>query len=187
MEVRTATPKDAEALLGIYTPYVENTAVSFEYTMPTISEFRKRIENILTEYPYLAAVENGKVLGYAYASRFHEREAYSHTAEVSIYVDRSMRRKGIGKMLYSELEKILVKQNVFILYACIALSEHEDEHLNDDSIEFHKRMGYRTVGKHELCGYKFGKWYSMIWMEKVIAQREENPHRFIRFADLNEQ
>lgn len=184
MQIRTATPNDAEELLKIYAPYVENTAISFEYTVPTLNEFKERIKNILSEYPYLVAIDNGKIIGYAYASHFKEREAYSHTVEVSIYIDRAEHGKGIGKSLYTELEKILASQNVFIIYACIAIPDGHDEHLSDGSVKFHTKMGYHTVGRHNLCGYKFGKWYSMIWMEKVIMPRKDKPQPFRRFSEL---
>ena len=186
MKIRIATKDDAADLLGIYEHYVKNTAVSFEYDVPGVSEFENRIENTLKEYPYLVAEnEKGEIVGYAYASAFHSRVAYKHWAEVSIYLEKSQKRKGIGSRLYKELEELLVRQNVYTLCACIAVTERaEDEHLNDDSVRFHGRMGYRTVAGHELCGYKFGKWYSIVWMEKSIAPRPDIPEEFVRFGDL---
>ena len=100
MEIRIADTKDAEAIREIYAPYVLNTAVSFEYEVPSVEEFRKRIANTLAEYPYLAAEEDGVILGYAYAGVFHARPAYKHCVELSIYVRQDCRGRGVGKGLY---------------------------------------------------------------------------------------
>ena len=110
--LRTVTPDDAEALLRIYAPYVEETAISFEYAVPTAAEFRRRIENIRQKYPYLAAEdEAGRLLGYAYTHDFIAREAYDHCAETTIYIGRDLRRSGLGKALYGALEDISRAQN----------------------------------------------------------------------------
>lgn len=184
MEIRNALPEDAERLLEIYAPYVRDTAVSFEYVIPTDTEFRERIRRTVIDYPYLVALENGKITAYAYAGPFHQREAYRHSAEVSIYVDQKAKRKGVGKALYTELERILLRQNVFSVHACIAIPDGYDEHLTDDSRKFHSAMGYQTAGKHVHCGYKFGKWYSVIWMDKLLRERADRPEPFIPFSEL---
>lgn len=179
MLIRSAVPADAGEILKIYAPYVEKTAISFEYEVPTHEEFQSRVEGILANYPYLVAVEDGEIVGYSYASRFKPRKAYDHVAEVSIYIAEDHKGKGIGRALYEELEQQLVAKNVFVAYACITETERaNDEYLTDDSINFHTKMGYRLVGRHELCGYKFGRWYSMIWMEKVLAPRPAHPEEF---------
>ncbi|MBQ4051345.1 MAG: N-acetyltransferase [Oscillospiraceae bacterium] len=186
MEIRFAVKEDAAAIREIYAPYVTDTAVTFEYDVPDEAEFVCRIENTLKEYPYLVGVENGRVIGYAYAGSFHSRAAYKHSAEVSIYLERSQHGKGIGSLLYRELEKILIRQNVFLLCACITVTEREnDAHLTDASVRFHRKNGYALVGKHELCGYKFDKWYSIVWMEKLIAERVSDPEPFLPFSRLN--
>lgn len=184
MKLRLATPTDAQQLLNIYAPYVENTAISFEYTVPTLDDFTGRIATIQEEYPYIVAEENGRVVGYAYASTFHHRVAYKHAVEVSIYVDQSYHGKGIGRALYEKLEELLLKQNVYLLYACIASPDTEDEHLTNDSECFHKRMGYKLTAKFDACGYKFNTWYSVIWMLKEISERPANPESFIPFPEL---
>ena len=179
MMIRSAVPEDSGDILKIYAPYVERTAISFEYDVPSQEEFRSRVEGILAEYPYLVAVEDGEIVGYAYASHFKPRKAYDHVAEVSIYIAENHKGKRIGRALYEELEKQLVSRNVFVAYACITDTDRpDDEYQTDDSINFHTKMGYRMVGRHELCGYKFGRWYSMIWMEKVLAPRPEHPEEF---------
>lgn len=184
MEIRTANAADAEAILEIYAPYVRDTAVSFEYEVPDIEEFRERIRHTLERYPYLVAVEDGKIAGYAYASAFHPRIAYIHSAEVSIYIAADKHRKGIGRALYSALESILSSQNIYKLHSCIAVPDGEDEHLTNDSFLFHGRMGYETSAKHIHCGYKFGKWYSVVWMDKDLKKNVRDVRDFIPFPEL---
>ena len=167
---RNATAQDAEKLLEIYGPYVENTAVSFEYDVPSVEEFQKRIENTTKKYPYLIAEENGQILGYAYAGAFYGRAAYDWSAETTVYLAPNAQKKGIGRKLYEALEEALKEMGVMNLYACIAYPEQVDEYLDYNSTLFHEHMGYKKVGKFYKCGYKFGRWYSMIWMEKIIGE-----------------
>lgn len=184
MKIRMATAEDSKDILEIYRPYVEETAISFEYDVPEIEEFSDRVSGILMDYPYLVAEEDGRILGYAYATRFKARKAYDHVVEVSIYVDRDAKGRGIGRELYTELEKYLLGQNVFLLCACITATERDDdEFLTDDSIKFHTAMGYRVAGRHDKIGYKFGRWYGIIWMEKDLSDRPDEPGPFIPFSE----
>lgn len=185
IDIRLASPDDAEELLAIYAPYVSGTAVSFECSVPTAEMFRSRIENTLKEYPYLVAEVNGGLRGYAYAGAFRTREAYRHSAETSIYVDKNEHGKGIGRALYEALEELLKKQNVYVFYACATCTDREDEFLPKTSLLFHEHMGYRKVGAFENCGYKFGRWYGTRWLEKIIAERPVCPEPFIPFPELN--
>lgn len=184
MEIRLATISDAEAIRRIYEPYVMNTAVSFEYEVPSVEEFEKRIQNTLKQYPYLVAVEDGEIVGYVYAGAFHSRIAYQHCVEISIYLDMNKRRKGYGSILYRKMEELLLAQNVYSVHACIASPDEEDEHLTNDSELFHERMGYELVGRHKRCGYKLGKWYSIVWMDKELIKRPEKAEDFIPFSQL---
>ena len=110
--IRIAKPEDAEELLKIYAPYVKHTAITFEYEVPTVEEFRDRIEHILKRHPYLAAERDGELIGYAYAGVFNERAACDRSVETAIYVRQDGRKDGIGRMLYEALEKILSEQNI---------------------------------------------------------------------------
>jgi len=174
MILRTVTPADAQALLDIYAPYVQTTAISFEYEPPTVAEFVGRIKEVLTCFPYLAAEEDGKILGYAYAHPYGVRKAYSWSVELSIYLAPDSRGKGIGRRLYEAMEVLLKAQNITNLYVLVAGVEVEDEYLTHDSLKFHTAMGYTTVGKLHKAGYKFGRWYDMITMEKFIADHPEH-------------
>ena len=170
MMMRSAEAKDAERLLEIYAYYVRNTAVTFECTVPLPEEFRERICSTMHAYPYLIAEEEGTILGYAYAGPFVGREAYSRSCEMTVYVDNAHRGNGLGRMLYEMMEERLKEQGILNLYACIADPIREDETLTRASEDFHRRMGYTKVGEFHQCGYKFGRWYNMIWMEKIIGE-----------------
>lgn len=185
MEIRTAVLEDAEELRNLYAPYVTDTAITFEYEIPEVEEFSRRIEQTLKKYPYLVAVQDGAIIGYAYAGAFRTRAAYQHSAELSIYVDPAFHGAGIGRRLYLELENILRRQHVYVLYACItATSRQQDPNLNDGSIRFHEKMGYTLAGSFHQCGYKFGRWYDMIWMEKEIEKRPADPKPLVPFPAL---
>ena len=178
IRIRPAEERDIPAMLAVYAPYVEETAVSFEYAVPSPEEFRARLARVQGFYPWLVAEQEGRVLGYAYASRFHPRAAYDWSVEVSIYLGRQERGRGLGRQLYEALEAMLRAQNVLSAYACIAHTEAPDEYLDHASIRFHERMGYRLTGTFPNCGYKFGRWYGMVWMEKrlVPADAPESLH-----------
>ena len=169
MDIRTANLNDAGKLLEIYAYYVKNTAVTFEYEVPGIEEFKKRMENTMSFYPFFVAIDNGELLGYAYINRFRLRAAYDHSAETTVYVKQGCQHKGIGKKLYTALEEAAKAQNITNLYACIAAVKEEDEYLTNNSAQFHEHMGYRLAGRFENCAYKFCRWYDMVYMEKIIG------------------
>lgn len=176
IRLRIAEPEDAEEILAVYTPYVEQTAITFEYEVPTVEEFRGRIAHTLQQYPYLVAEDETGILGYAYAGRFQTRAAYDWAVETSIYIRMDQKRRGLGRILYHALEEGLKEQGILNVNACIACTEQEDEHLTNDSIYFHEHLGYRLVGTFYQCGYKFHHWYDMVWMERMIGEhKEEQP------------
>lgn len=184
IKIRTACASDAQALLEIYAPYITKTAVTFEYEVPLPRDFQKRIENTLQKYPYLVAEEDGVILGYAYTGIFKDRAAYDHAAEVSVYVKEDKRGLGVGRRLYAALEKISRAQHILNLNACIAYADKEDEYLTRDSVDFHDHLGYSMVGKFHRCGYKFGRWYDMVWMEKILGEHPADPEPVIAFPNL---
>lgn len=185
--IRMANPADAQALLNIYAPYVINTAITFEYDVPSVEEFASRIAHTLEKYPYLIAEEGGNILGYAYASPFHDRPAYDWAVETSIYVDQNIKHRGIGRKLHDALESTLREQGILNMNACIAYPPEEDEHLDKNSVEFHAHMGYRLVGEFYKCGYKFNRWYNMVWMEKLIGEHlsDQKPPKFNRLTKVS--
>jgi len=184
--IRIARETDSAQLAAIYGWYVENTAVSFEYEAPKVAEFAGRIREILQTHPFLVYEEDSRLLGYAYAHPLIRRKACDWAVEVSIYIRRDARGKGIGRMLYEALENILLRQNICTLEACVAACDREDKYLTDSSVRFHTRMGYQTVGKMSDCGYKFGRWYHLLWMEKHIAQRKADTEAMRPFPEIRD-
>ena len=185
MTIEKVTIDDAEELLAIYAPYVRDTAVSFEYVVPSVEEFTDRISQISAKYPYIKAVEDGKIIGYAYANAFKGRKAYDWSVETTVYVRMDAKRNGIGRRLYECLEQSLKKMGVLNMNACIAIAKVDDEFLTNDSMHFHEHLGYELVGTFKKCGYKFNRWYDMIWMEKMIGEHPENPEAFIPFSEMD--
>ena len=176
ISIRIAGPEDAPALLELYAYYVRHTAITFEYEVPSLEEFTARVQGTLEKYPYLAAVEGGAIVGYAYAGPFHPRAAYGWAAEATIYLSHGCRHQGLGKRLYRALEEILRMQGVLNLNACIAVPEADDEYLTRNSAQFHEHLGFALCGTFRNCGYKFGRWYDMVWMEKILGEhRPDQP------------
>ena len=169
LTIRSAALSDATRLLEIYGWYVEHTAISFEYETPSLEEFTRRIAHTLERYPYLVAERGGQILGYAYAGAFVGRRAYDWAAELTVYLAPDCRGAGIGRRLYGALEEQLRKMGILNLYARIGWCDEEDEYLTHASPAFHRALGFTLAGKFQKCGYKFGRWYDMIWMEKLIG------------------
>ncbi len=166
--IRPARLTDAEALLSIYAPCIANTAITFEYDIPSLDDFRARIERISAHYPYLVAERNGQVIGYAYAAPLKERKACEISVEMSIYLSAEHMGHGVGRRLYGELEEILRHQGIRNLYASIAFAPNDD-YVDDSSIRFHERMGYSLCGTMHACAHKFGHIYDLVWMEKFLS------------------
>ena len=183
--LRVASPQDAPALLDLYAPYVRKTAITFEYQVPSVEEFSQRISHTLQKYPFLAAEKDGHLIGYAYAGSFHARPAYDWAVETSIYVDRLCCKKGVGRLLHDALQAALFTQGICNMNACIACPAGEtDKYLTRNSLQFHAHMGYRLVGEFSACGYKFGRWYNVAWMEKHIRPHLTNQPPVLPFFEI---
>lgn len=128
--IRTVRESDIPDLLAIYAPYVLNTVITFEYEVPSAEEFQRRIQKTLLKYPYLVLEEEGKILGYTYASTYYDRRAYDWSVEVSVYLHQEAKGRGLGSLLYDCLEEELVSRGHLRFLACIALP-------NDRSISLH--------------------------------------------------
>ena len=184
ISIRFAKSEDAKELLKIYAYYVTDTAISFETEVPSEEEFKLRIEEVLKSYPFIVACKDDEILGYAYLHSFVGRKAYELSAETTIYLNPDKKKMGIGKKLYSVLEDIAKEQNITNLYSCIGYVDKEDEYLNNNSVQFHEHIGFRMVGKFENCGHKFGRWYHMVWMEKIIGEHGEI-REFLKFEEVD--
>ena len=166
--IRQAECGDVRRMLEIYAPYVEKTAISFEYAPPSPEAFQRRFENITERYPWIVWEEGGRVMGYAYASMAFERDAYRWDADMSVYVDEEARGKGIGTALYDCLESLLKRMGYCNLYALVTAD-------NLPSCRFHESRGYRLQGVLRRSGYKFGKWYDVNWY--CLEFPENDPER----------
>lgn len=159
--IRSATKADATALLVIYRPYVEETAVSFEQIPPTVAEFAARIEKAVAKWAWLVAEMNGQPVGYAYASTHRARAAYAHSVETSAYVHPNHQRGGIARILYNALFDQLHVLGYESAYAGITLP-------NDPSVGFHRSLGFASIGIFPRVGRKFGRWHDVAWFYRPV-------------------
>ncbi len=175
--LRNATEDDAPAIAAIYGPYCQATPISFEIDAPSSDEIRGRIAKVLPEYPWLVCELDGRLVGYAYASRHHERAAYRWAVNVAIYLDGDCHRRGIGRALYSALFSMLTAQGYYTAYAGITLP-------NEASVGLHRAMGFEPIGVYHGAGYKLGAWHDVIWLEKLLQTRPPHPAEPIPAAQL---
>ena len=176
-EIKDVCIEDAKELLSIYAPYVLKTAITFDYEVPSLEDFSKKIEDTIKTYPYIKAVSlsDGRILGYSYVSRFRARKAYDYSVETSIYLREDVRGNGIGRALYTEMENRLRSMGILNMNASITEAKGEDPYLDPSSMLFHEKMGYRKVGTFHNSGFKFGRWYDMTFMEKMLGPHETTP------------
>lgn len=179
MKLRFATLEDVPALLAIYERYI-STAITFEYVLPSQEEFTQRVSSVSEEYPYLAAEENGVLLGYAYAHRIAGRAAYGWGAELSIYLHPDAAGRGLGKWLYLSLIELLRLQGVRTVYGLVASPNPASEGL-------HRSLGFRLMGVQRSAGYKNGRWIDLLWFEKPIAPYDTAPAPVLPARQLPEE
>ncbi len=177
-KIRFATEKDAEAILRIYAPYIEKTSITFEYDVPSVLEFSKRISEIQKKYPWIVYEEDGNILGYAYGGPEYTRAAYQWTVETSVYVAEDAKGKGIGTALYDVILDILAKQNFCLCYVLI-----DDD--NERSRRMHEKYGFKQIGYRKNCGFKFGAWHSILIMEKQLNEFTVPPKDIVPIGELH--
>lgn len=187
--LRLAQPSDAAAIQRIYGYYVENTAITCEVAIPSLTDLTERIKKTQQRFPYLIATLGDQVVGFAYVSPANPRYAYQWTVETSIYVDRNCRGKHVGTKLYDMLEKICRQMKVVNMTAHIVYphDDQPDQHLTLASPKFHEAYGYKLTGRFYKNVYKFGKWYDMLWMEKSIAKHDDAPTPIVNFNEIKSQ
>jgi len=176
IEIRVATPADAEAIQAIYAPVVLGTAISFEEVPPSAEEMRTRIKSTLETYPYLVAVRNEIVVGYAYASQHRARAAYRWAVDVTVYIAEDARRNGVGRRLYEALLPMLKSLGYRSAYAGIALP-------NEGSVGLHERIGFRHIGTFPHVGYKHGAWHDVGYWLLELKECTAPPEEPARFTD----
>jgi phosphinothricin acetyltransferase len=176
--IRGATDSDAESILEIYAPYIEDTSYTFETEIPTIDSFKERIISNLQNWPWLVCEIDGVIAGYAYGSKHRERVAYQWSVECSVYVHDNFQRVGVAKGLYTALIGILRLQGFRNLYAVINLP-------NDKSVAFHENMGFEYFAVYKNVGYKLGKWKNVGWWQLQLNEYTEEPPPPIKFCEMD--
>lgn len=166
--IRAITDGDIEQVLALYNYYIRETTITFETEELSFEVFYKRVHDIMDRYPFLVYEEDGRILGYVYLAEFNSRAAYQWSADLSIYVDKDLRHRGIGGQLYQAIEKLAIDQG-FVNIVSLITEE------NKNSVEFHKRLGFEFIGTFNQIGYKFGRWLGVSYGIKQIQLPKENP------------
>jgi phosphinothricin acetyltransferase len=167
-QIRFAVEADVPAILDIYAPFVRDTAITFEYEVPSLPAFQERFQSVSTQYPWLVAATKTQVLGYAYATRFRERAAYQWCCECSVYIHPEARRQGLATQLYRGLFQELRRCGLINVYAVITLP-------NPESVALHEHMGFEAVGILRKSGFKHGNWHDVLLMELFLEKHPANP------------
>ena len=176
---RFAVSDDAADILEIYTPIALNTPTCFELEAPTLEEMQRRIRTIQEQYPWVVYEKDGKVLGYAYAGPHRARPAYNWSADLSVYVNPSMRRKGLGRALYTALFNILKQQGIVNVYAGVTLP-------NPGSVGLHEALGFTPVGIYHQVGYKLGKWHDICHFQFSLLDHIQDPAAPLSFPIIKD-
>ncbi len=161
LQFRKATVADLSAMRAIYAPFVTDTTVTFEYTVPTEAEFAARFARITESYPWYVCECNGVLAGYAYADRAFERAAFGWDADLSVYIAPDYQHMGIGKTFYEMLEQELLRLGYHNVYALVTGE-------NQGSCRFHESLGYALLGTLPQTGYKLGRWVDLYWYGKRL-------------------
>ena len=177
--LRIACETDVPAILAVYAPYILSSTATFEYDVPTEAEFLQRFRDITAQYPWLVWEEEGRILGYAYASAPYSRAAFQWCAEPTVYLVPEAKGRGIARKLYMALEKLLKIQGYQVLYALITAE-------NVPSIRFHQKCGYSLRGDFPDCGFKFGRWLGLFWLEKRLNSVESPSNPPIPWSALRQ-
>ncbi len=180
MLLRTACLEDSAALCFIFRPYVMETAITFMSKVPTAESFTDKIQSLITQYPFIVCEENGKTIGYAYASSLRPHDAYQWDAELSVYVDRDFHGRGAGRKLYAALLELLKIQGYQTVYGVLSLP-------NEKSLKLHAAFGFETLGVFPKAGYKLGKWHDIIWLQKTLGEFHDYPVPPTPFSKLSQE
>jgi phosphinothricin acetyltransferase len=166
--IRQATADDAAGILKIYSPFCQNSIVSFELEPPSEQEMRARIENCNATHLWLVDADEHGVHAYAYANQHKERAAYRWSVDVSIYIADEKRNQGLGTHLYTRLFVELRERGFYNAFAGITLP-------NQASVRLHEKLGFKPVGTYRNVGYKMGKWHDVAWYSLVLKPHDSEP------------
>jgi L-amino acid N-acyltransferase YncA len=177
--LRAATPDDAQALLGIYGPYVVTNAVSFETVPPSLKEMRARIAGSIATHPWIVATDaaTGLVLGYAFAKPWRAGPAYRFTAETACYVAGEMEGQGYRRTLYAALIATLIAQNYTQAISTLTMPQ-------DKAIQLHEALGFKRAGFYREVCHKNGQWVDVGIWQRELAEPATPPDEPLPFADV---
>ena len=180
--IRLATIEDLARIQEIYKPYVEqeDIVVNSEHSVPTVEELRSRYDLVTKEFPWLVCEIDGVVAAYAYAGKPFKREGYKWNAEVSIYTDSAYQGRRLASALYDSIIEILTIQGYYNLYACVLA-------INETSLKFHEKYGFKIMSVFENAIYKYNKWISVYWMNKKLREFGDNVKDPIVIGDIEEE
>ena len=176
-DIRLAREEDTAPMSSIYAPIVRESAISFELEPPSEDEFRHRVRNGLEETPWLVCESGKDILGYAYAGKYRSRPAYQWSVEITVYVNASYRRRGVGRALYTSLFECLPLQGYHNPYAAIALP-------NPASVELHEGLGFKHAGIYQSVGHKHDKWQDVGWWQLTLREHGPTPAPPRRLRDF---
>jgi len=160
--IRVATAADADHIAEIYNHYIANTVVTFEEEPVAADEMRRRMDEVFgASLPWLVAESGGRVIGYAYATKWKARSAYRFSVETTVYLADGLGKLGLGTRLYQELFELLKEKGIHAAIGGIALP-------NDASVALHEKFGMRKVAHFEQVGFKFGKWVDVGYWERFL-------------------
>jgi len=162
--IREATKDDADAIAKIYNYYIQNTVITFEEDNLSGDELSERIEKVQASgFSWLVAEEQGRVIGYAYSSKWNDRAAYKRTAEVTVYLSNDIVSKDWGTKLYHALFSKLREKSIHVVIGGITLP-------NPASIAIHEKFGMEKVAHFKEVGCKFGEWLDVgYWQVQLNA------------------
>ena len=163
--IRDVSPLDAPAIAEIYNWYIIETAISFEEEPVTVEEMTQRIQTTSYDYPWIVIENDGALIGYAYARRWHERSAYRHTVEVGVYLAHDRVGCGYGTELYRELISRLPALGIHAAIGGVALP-------NEASVSLHEKFGFTKAAHYREVGFKFGKWHDVGYWQLLLPSSE---------------
>lgn len=175
--IRLAEQRDVPGILEIYAPFILETSVTFEETVPDEASFWKRMQDIMAELPFLVCEIDGRIAGYAYASGYRSRASYRWSKEVSVYIHPDYYRRKVAHALYTILNEMVRYQGIANLLAIITMP-------NEPSVAFHEQFGYRKCGEFSKVGYKLNQWQNVGWFELFLQDETQAPKE--RILPLNE-
>jgi phosphinothricin acetyltransferase len=162
--VRAALQADAAAICAIYNSYVTTTTITFEEEAVAELDMAQRIADVsAADLPWLVAEAGGKIVGYAYATKWRVRPAYRYSVESTVYVAPPCVGQGVGRALYDVLLDELRQRGLHVVIGGIALP-------NEGSVGLHEKLGFHKVALFTEVGLKFGRWIDVGYWELNLGR-----------------